>query len=349
MSDLAPYFSARADVLPFYAPCPFIRPLDQPQQVQKHVIAPLVGFGQHPEEQLVSIEISGASFLFFVKKLTWDTQFFGIETFRLINVLYTNQDFDKLCAAVSHFKTGFFQAERRYLFSEIPSEDIRLVSALTSAGFRLIETRLKYYRPLSGFANERFPVRLAAQTDIANLREVAAQMRNAYDRFHAEPAFDPDLGDSFLAKYAEEAVKGYCEAVLIPDEPGIPTRAFMALKYLAEEIPLAQILLSAVAPECRGWHYKLLSECLLRAKESDKAYLGRPTQTPNRAVIRNCEKLGFSLGALAIFCRIVINRIGFPVGSCQCMRLKLEAQNRKQYTQNQQPAMHIPFSPSIPA
>jgi dTDP-4-amino-4,6-dideoxy-D-galactose acyltransferase len=134
---------------------------------------------------------------------------------------------------------------------------------------------------------------------------VAAAARNSYDRFHADPWFGPARADAFLARYAEAATEGtFADAVLVPDEPGLPVDSFLAIGDLQADaqalgVGLSRVLLTAVGPLNRGWHLRLVTETVRRAARMNAAYVLMTTQGTNRAVFRTCEKLGFRLGAIS--------------------------------------------------
>jgi dTDP-4-amino-4,6-dideoxy-D-galactose acyltransferase len=178
------------------------------------------------------------------------------------------------------------------------------LQALTAGGWQLIETRLNFYRPTA----ETLPVppaavRLARPDEAAAIGQVSASARNVYDRFHADPWFGDARADAMLARYAEAAVEGtYADAVLVPDEDGLPVDSFLAIGDApAEEgapgTATSRVLLTAVGPQNRGWHLKLVAETVRRAAQTDAAYVLMTTQATNRAVFRTCEKLGFRLGS----------------------------------------------------
>jgi dTDP-4-amino-4,6-dideoxy-D-galactose acyltransferase len=191
-----------------------------------------------------------------------------------------------------------------YAFSVVPAEDVRLLQALTGAGWRLVETRLTYYRDqLSAFDYPRHAVRAADASEAAHIGRVAAAARNAYDRFHADAWFGEARADAYLARYAENTVAaGLAAAVLVPDAPELPIDSFLAISDLTDDAAalgarLSRVLLTAVGPANRGWHVKLVAETLHRAKALEHEVVLMTTQATNHAVFRTCEKLDFRLGA----------------------------------------------------
>lgn len=132
-----------------------------------------------------------ASRIYF-RRLAWDTDYFGVPMYRV--------DFFRSAlegeAAVLAFrdlletlKSNVAQnADKYYVFAEIPSDAIYPLQGACMAGWRLVESRLTYYHDrLQQFEYaQRFKVREATTDDVLNLRDVAAVSRNAFDRFHAD-------------------------------------------------------------------------------------------------------------------------------------------------------------------
>ena len=69
------------------------------------------------------------------------------------------------------------------------------------------------------------------------------------------------------------------------------------MSALSTEFPLYRIPLTACLPENKGWHYHLCLAALAEAKSRQANALVMTTQAGNKAVIHNCEKLGFRLGS----------------------------------------------------
>lgn len=303
MDDLKHCLQARDAELFFYSPYNFIRKIDRELQVKKLTEQKVLNTGHSPHEKLVEVNSRGHKHFFSFAYLPWDTDYFKIPTYKLFTVLYGHQDFDVLAEAVSAFKKTLFADQRSYCFIEIPSEDILLIQALCQNQFKLIETRLTYFRgDLKAFDNKRFPVRKAEFSDIDNLKRVAAEMRNVYDRFHADSFFSTAIADQFLSTYVEQAISGLADVVLVPNSPNLPADAFLTAKYLRQEweaydCRFSKMVLSAVSGVCKGWYYKLISEMTFHLAEIGTDYIFMNTQSTNRAVFRTWEKLGYELGA----------------------------------------------------
>lgn len=291
----------RASALPFYSPYISLRSLIPAERQQElSGVGKVSRFVDESAHNKVFTHVSGQ--LLFMD-LPWDTQFFAVPTYRLLTGLFPDK-----CPPVD--RVGIMKAFEKHLaasgpyycFSEVPSEDSMLLQTLTASGWRLVETRLLFYRDnLESFDQERYPVRLAKPEEEAQIARISAENRNNYDRFHADPWFGAERADAFLARYAGAAVRGYCDAVLVPDEPGLPVQSFLAISDLQEDsaaigIGLSRVVLTAVGPQNRGWHLKLVSETVHRAREKGDQAVLMTTQATNRAVFRTCEKLGFKLG-----------------------------------------------------
>ncbi|UOQ55164.1 hypothetical protein [Hymenobacter cellulosivorans] len=158
-----------------------------------------------------------------------------------------------------------------------------------------------FHDAVQGFDQPRFAVRSAQKQEAAAIGAISAAARNEYDRFHADQWFSGDTGDQFLARYASAAVEGYCDDVLVPAEPDLPVDSFLAISDLQAHAAsfgtgFSRVVLTAVGPANRGWHLKLVSETVQRARQNGAEYVLMTTQATNRAVFRTCEKLNFKVG-----------------------------------------------------
>lgn len=242
----------------------------------------------------------------FVRHLDWDTRYFGCPVYRIDFSDWAADGMPPARAIARATQALAADLATRhdcfYLFGEVPAEDTPTLQGLGEAGLRLIETRLTYFRDdLQTFAwSSRFPVRPAREADISTLRTLAANARNAFDRFHADPFFTAEVADDFLATFAESSVRGYADIVLVPADGGPPDAFFTGKSLPAYRelvgVPVAQIVLVAVSPSRRGWHLKLFAEMANWFRERGVQILYMVTQATNRPVIRNCEKLGFRYG-----------------------------------------------------
>ncbi len=289
---------ARNDILYHYSPYSFL-PKQNRKNIINNTVLPILF-----DESVEPIEIvsSGLRHIFFVKKLIWDTEYFSIPTVKLLTALYTHNDYNVLCNAVKELINIHLNQENIHCIAEIPSEDNLFTQALNENGFKLVESRLTYYLDLNNYSWERYNVRSANFDDIPNLKRVAKEMKNEYDRFHSDKTYSTEKADEFLATYIEESIKGFADYVMVPNEDGIPSDAFLTAKYLAKEWDdigdkISIMVLSAVSSDtCKGWYLKLISEMAYHLKGIGASYAFMHPATTNRAVIHTYEKLGCKYG-----------------------------------------------------
>lgn len=305
IEQLELFFEARKQELFYYSPFSFLRNRDEELLFLKTVKEPLLKKIKNDSLQIISIESEEQTFFFIVEHLIWDSNYFGFPTYKLHSILYEDTSQVRLTKAVIFFKEEFIIKKRNYCFTDIPSEDIKVLQALTGAGFGLIETKMTYYLNLNKHEHQRYGVREANYKDISNLRKVASEMRNPFDRFHADPIFETEKADEFLATFIEESIKGFADYTMLPYEKNTPPDAFLTAKYLKEDWPIigakaSKMVLSAVSSKtCKGWYKKLISEMAyhLHAEGADYAFM-HPAST-NKAVIHTYETLGCKLGQVA--------------------------------------------------
>jgi len=301
--DLTGLIDRRRNVLQFYSPYSFLRGGDQEALYTATVKEPLLGTARQGGKQLITIEIAGVPHYFIAKNLDWDSQYFGVRTSQLLAVLYDHGDYIKLREAVALFARSFFANNGCHCFAEIPSEDTLLIKALNAGGFRLIETRVTYYmNKLADFRAERHGVRQATVADTNNLKRVAREMRNPFDRFHSDEVYNSRQADEFLATYIEESLKGFADFVMVPDEEGVRPDAFLTANYFKKYWEgigrkVSKMVLSAVSSEtCKGWYRKLISEMTFHLREVGAETIFMHPAITNRAVIHVLEGLGYRFG-----------------------------------------------------
>lgn len=244
---------------------------------------------------------NGSGVELYFRHLNWDSDFFKTPTFRLEYAHIPSSTLNADAAFAELFDFLSEMHETFYLFAEIPSEDIEVISGLTGAGYRLIETRFTYFNDeIQKFdSTRRYGIRKATELDIAELNKTAIESVNAYDRFHADSFFSSSMADSFLAKYVENSVLGYADEVIVPAEGA--ANAFLTGNYIQspkclDNKNLAKMVLSAVAPERRGWYVKLIAEMTMKFKENNIDIAFMTTQSTNRAVLKVWNSFGYKFG-----------------------------------------------------
>ncbi len=239
---------------------------------------------------------------FFINYLKWDTDYFGVDTFRIVGCLFGPGNPEVFMNEAKVFFAEFFAKHPHCkIFSEIPSEDFAMLQALTYSGLRLVECRLVHFKyPLEH--NDQVSFRKAKLYDADNLGKVASKMRNPSDRFHADLLFENEAADRYLYTYAKACVEGYTDAVIVPDEPRVQSNSFIAINYRKADRNWnlwspAQIVLAAVDSDMnKGWYKKLVMASINNVMDEGASCLFNTTQITNRAVIYTLESLGFRLG-----------------------------------------------------
>jgi dTDP-4-amino-4,6-dideoxy-D-galactose acyltransferase len=298
---------ARAAELAYHSPYFFLRDVNPARQQELFGAGAVRRFGSKEHEEIVPFASSAAAGQWLLSYLPWDTTYFGTPSYRLLTGLFdpVRNSPAALAEAAQHLRQQLTERGSYYAFSVVPAQDTALLQALTGGGWRLIETRLHFYHAdVSSFDHVRYPVRLAQPAEAGQIGKVSAAARNPYDRFHADPWFGEIKADAFLARYAEAATSGgYADAVLVPDVPELAVASFLAIGDLTTDAAalevsggMSRVLLTAVEPANRGWHIKLVSETVHRARSLGHRYVLMTTQATNGAVFRTCEKLGFRLG-----------------------------------------------------
>lgn len=297
---------ARANALAHHSPLNFLRdPNAVAWQQQRYGTGVALRFGSKLEEEIIPFAATDGQWL--LQRLTWDSAYFTTPTYRLFTGLFSEYILpDILVQEAIELRQQLAARGEYYIFSIVPVEDIALLQALTGSGWRLVETRLNFYCPVADAKLPApVPVRLARPDEAEFVGRIAAAARNPYDRFHADPWFGSERADAFLARYAEATVaEGYASAVLLPDEPGLPVDSFLAIQNTPADDAMpssgtSRVLLTAVGPQNRGWHQKLVAETVRRAAALSLPYVLMTTQATNIAVFRTCEKLGFRLGGVS--------------------------------------------------
>ncbi len=284
-----------------YSPYRFIKELSNEYLVTKTVNEPLLN--ELKDENVRVIEIYEKQFVhfFILKKLPWDSTYFGFENYKIVNVLYDHLDINILTKVIKTFKNDYCNISEAYYFIDIPSEETLLQQAFTGNSFRLVESRLNYYYDsLKDYkGSSRFKTRLAGENDAEYLKEVAMKKRNNFDRVHADAFINSDIADSYIGQFAYNSVMGFADFVLVPDIDKNPPIGFLALNKPSsiDKFKVSKLVLAAIDnSKEKGWLYKLLSESIYLLQDYNVDYLTTITQTSNAPAFKTWEKFGFKLG-----------------------------------------------------
>jgi dTDP-4-amino-4,6-dideoxy-D-galactose acyltransferase len=300
MKELQSILEQKGKSLGDYSPYSFMRNVDRLALARQTVLEPLFEAIAKNEIQVCTVVENGEAHHFAYKKLAWDTAYFGFPILSLMHVVFSHQSVVIAARAIRQFNRQVV-ASGSYVWCNVPAEDLILVQALCLGGFCLVETRLNYCLeslPPSGEKNGF--TRFAVADDIPRLREVASLSRNPFDRVHADTAFTKEQADAYLATFAESAVKGFADYVLVPNVSSLGAFGFLAANnpISAMGVNVAKLVLAAVDSTVQtGWLSILLQECIRISKAKGAEILTTITQASNKPAIRVWEKAGFRLGS----------------------------------------------------
>ena len=245
---------------------------------------------------------SSSQVVVYFKKLAWDSEFFGVPVFRIEYTLIpfgTREEATK--AAYTELRNAIASKnEEFYIFGEVPVEDTQTCIGMSEAGWRLIETRVTYFRDdLQKFEfTEERSTRNAVLEDIPELRITATNAINPYDRFHADSFFTDREAADFMAVFAEYSVRGFADVVLVPATG--PANAFVTGKRTEQsglfKVKAGKNVLTAVIDDRKGWYRHLIGALGGSFREQGMEVMLVTTQSTNRAVLKVLFHHGFRFG-----------------------------------------------------
>jgi dTDP-4-amino-4,6-dideoxy-D-galactose acyltransferase len=252
----------------------------------------------------LKVELSGRIFKVIIKKLEWDSNFFGFNVAKILDIITPNNEelnLQESCEIIAKLVEHVKEQSVKYLLWQIDTRATSLTQSVSELGFCLIETRLHYYTNLLEFNYpDRYDTRLAKENDIPYLSETAVKMVNIYDRFHADSFIKKELADKLMAKWVEASIlKNFADATLVPNDN--EPKAFCTVKFHKDKWQywkkkISQPVFSAVGKEFRGWYKKIISELNYLMKEEGAEFSFLITQASNKAVIHTWETLGYKYG-----------------------------------------------------
>lgn len=256
----------------------------------------------------------GSEVAVLAERLPWDSEFFGYGVGRLNGIFPLSEPWHRPLAdyrgAVEQLCAQAVDHDIKYLFTAVEPRDLATVRALGEAGFALVETRFYHFGQIDPPTfTERLPVRKATASDIPSLAKAASCTVNIYDRFHADPFINEADAHRLMERWVEQSVLGnFADVVIVPDvaEPG----AFVTYRYHRDKwdrwgLPLVQGVLSAVAPEFKGWMGKLGPEVNYHLLSVGARCSYGSTQVTNRPIIWFAEEAGARFGK----CEYIFRRV----------------------------------------
>jgi dTDP-4-amino-4,6-dideoxy-D-galactose acyltransferase len=242
--------------------------------------------------------------------LDWDTEFFVKPIYKIHFLeLVPNSSITHIDELIKKLLSSLpGDSEKPYLFTEIPSEDLEILEAVSQSGWKMIETRLTYYHPDTSLFEAEIlnRMRLANHEDIDDLRKAVIGTRNRFDRFHSDSHFTDAEVDRFMGVFIENSVNGREDYVVVPKHG--PANAFFAGSKVEIDpnISVGRMTLSAVSAERKGWHIDVTQALCCYFQQDNIQTAVMTTQSTNRAVLANLAKLNFRFGrASHIYSRVV--------------------------------------------
>jgi len=232
-----------------------------------------------------------------IKPLAWDSAFFGFSSAQVLYAeLLTLQD-TKIILRKVQCELGF-----AHLWGSFPAQDAKSYRFFLQAGGYPITTRLHYFIALKPFKNlSEKKTRPAKPEDAKLLGQCATQAINPYDRTHTDPALHHKANE-YLRTYAENAVNGFTDTVLVPKNQNLMP-AFFAVNYQKSlwekwEICLGKFVISAVEKSGKGIYSVLADGAIQDLYGEGATHAWFNTQAANSAVIHAWEKRGAVLGGV---------------------------------------------------
>lgn len=254
----------------------------------------------HSDGVVLESQRAGEGAIAVMRTLAWDSEFFGIPMGRIEYVLASSVD-----AAVCVLRSALdAMRERnvRHVSARVDVEDLAVITALESAGFRLMETLVTYTaRPRKEPLNpvrEVGTVRRFIPSDGPELVGIAADAYRGFrGRFHLDPHIPDERCDAFYAEWARQCVAHtVADTVFVSEGPDGRLLGFLAGRRrepvsTVAGVPMFGGGLGACRRETPGAYAGLIRAATIWAHERD-GMAECQTQNYNFATIRIYEAVG---------------------------------------------------------
>ncbi len=230
-----------------------------------------------------------ASIVDLVRKLDWDSRFFGFNV-AFLSCMHLTQT---ICRRIERFLRREDIRLVEYLCN---CHDARSVRVAEDEGFRFTDIRLTYTRPVDEAAPPALPDGVtfarAAEADIPALREIA---RGLYEdsRYLFDQNFDPARIDEFYRGWVEKGVRGqYDDECWCLYDAGAPF-AFCTVRYLKENAANIGLVGLDGSHQGGGFGKKLLGHVLAQLASRGVRTVSVVTQGRNYAAQNLYQSMGF--------------------------------------------------------
>lgn len=241
--------------------------------------------------------------------LKWDSEFFGLKSYRLELIAPTSNHFaEDLKAEGDRFlKNALLQLKQdglEWAAVQISPSDSISFQLLEDCGFRMVDTIVGYQMQLEDWREVKSEhLRSAGASDLPELESIARKSFGSriynVNRFNSDLKIPQAKVSELYAKWIISSVGGPLadEVILFEDSSG-KALGFITLKIESQSnLPsIGVISLNAVAPEKHGQgiYSELLRGALNWFKKEAVDYVQIKTQIPNLAVHRAWQKIGAS-------------------------------------------------------
>lgn len=233
------------------------------------------------------------------RMLEWDSRFFAVPMARVEYVIGSDP------AAADRALDALLDALRgngaRHLTARADVADVRLVAALESRGFRLMDALVTYTTRPRGeppkAVREVGAIRPLRAGDAPELVAIAAEAYRGYrGRFHLDPSIDDARADALYVEWAEQTVNGAMADTVFVAESGGRLLGFLGFRRREPVsstggVPVFGGGLGASRPDAPGAYAGLIRAGTIWAHEHG-GVAECQTQNYNFAVIRVYEAVG---------------------------------------------------------
>jgi GNAT superfamily N-acetyltransferase len=249
-----------------------------------------------------------------IRKLVWDTDFFGFPIGRLEPLLHPHPyevSTDLFKTAVEIVKSAITVSREQGLIhltaSADPSDAISIY-ALEENGFRLKDTMNYHVFDTSkmDLELEEKRARLAQPEDLPHLEKINldcfANRHLITNRFNSDPQYKPELISKMYKVWIDNSFEGKsCDVIFVADHDGVPAGYLTGILPTPEQIelgiPFGDMGVGAVSPEHHGKGcFRIVhKELLCWFKEQGIRYVLTRTALSTYGVNKNCSKHGSAI------------------------------------------------------
>jgi len=220
-------------------------------------------------------------------RLAWDSQWWRLEVVRVLAPSSSDTDMEALENWCSEHRVDVAMAL-------VSIDDTETLTALTSAGFTVVDERVTLRAPIgtSPPTSGGSRARRATSSDLAHLRAIAAT-NHRDSRFYADAHFPRERCDEMFGQWIENDLLGRAALVLVIDVQNEPV-GYLSLHYDGEA-STASIGLIGVSPhfQRRGLGQELVVAALAWCEAVGAESISVVTQGSNHGALFFYETQGF--------------------------------------------------------